>query len=190
MKQEKILHIKNMVCNRCILAVEDVLDKQQIAFEKVELGKAYLKTDITNTDLQKLSKDLLNIGFEILQDEKSRLLEQIKNEIVRLVHYQDGELQINLSDHLSEKFGKDYSTLSGVFSKETGITLEKYLILQKIERAKELLAYNEMNISEISYLLGYSSVAHFSAQFKKITGYTPSQFRKLERQERRSLDGI
>jgi len=190
MKKARVLHIKNMVCNRCIMAIEDTLRKHEIPFEKVELGKAYLKTDIDSVDLPALSKDLLDIGFELLQDEKSRLVEQIKNEIVRLVHYRDGELHINLSDYLSQKFGKDYSALSGVFSKETGITIEKYLILQKTERAKELLAYNEMNISEIAYLLGYSSIAHFSAQFKKITGYTPSQFRKLERQERKTLDDI
>jgi AraC-like DNA-binding protein len=141
--------------------------------------------------LQKIQKDLNKVGFELIMDPKQIIIEQIKTAVIDYIRYDTlGNKKVNFSDFLSEKLGKSYSYLSEIFSKAEGKTIERYLILQKIERVKELISYNEMNFSEIAYELNYSSVAHLSRQFKQITGMTLSQYRELAIKERKSLDKI
>ena len=184
------VYIKNMVCNRCILVVKQELEKLNLAFNSIVLGELQLKKEPTVKQLAQLKTNLANIGFEVLDDSKKQLIEKIKNIIVDQIHYQPVDEQRNFSDILSKKLNKDYSYLSGLFSNVEGITIEKYIINQKIEKAKEMIAYNEMNFSEIAYHLGYSSVAHLSAQFKKVTGLTPSHFKNVGGSLRKSIDSI
>jgi AraC-like DNA-binding protein len=171
------LHIKNMVCKRCILAVEQTLKELNIPYRSVHLGTAIVSLPKAEIDMKTLGEKLYEIGFELLTDKREQLTEQIKTLVIDYIHYQDIRKK-NLSEFLSEKTGKDYSFLSKTFSRNEGITIERYVILQKVEKIKELLTYGEMNISEIAYSLDYSSVQHLSAQFKKITGMTPTQFKK------------
>lgn len=183
------LFIKNMVCNRCIMVVKQELDKLKLSSGNIQLGEVELNKDPTEKQLTQLQNNLAILGFEILDDSKKRMIEKIKNIIVEQVHYQGVEKNKNLSEVLSKKLNKDYSYLSGLFSSVEGITIEKYIINQKIEKVKELIIYNEMNLSEIAYQLGYSSVAHLSAQFKKVTGLTPSHFKKTGG-ARKSIDSV
>jgi YesN/AraC family two-component response regulator len=172
------LHIKNMVCNRCITAVKAELQKLGLNVVAVKLGQAEIaEKALSLAQSDTLEKALQALGFEILGDKKKQLVEKIKNEIITLVHVKESGLKVNLSYYLSQQLNTEYTTLSHVFSEVEGNTIEKYFIHQKIERAKELLAYKEKSLGEIAFLLNYSSVAHLSAQFKKVTGQTPSAYK-------------
>ncbi len=188
--EKNTLHIKNMVCNRCIMAVENALCGLGLHPVKTELGTAVIREEITDAVHDAVKAALEPLGFEIIDDRKSRIIEQVKSEIIRLVHYGSGEMKVNLSDWLSSRMHKDYSLLSKVFSEATGTTIEKYFIAQKIEKAKELLAYGELSLNEIADSLGYSSAAYLSFQFKSVTGLTPSHFRKIGENRRKPLDEI
>ena len=184
------LFIKNMVCNRCIMAVKSELDKLGIEPTDVQLGEVTLEKELTTQEKEKLSNALVSLGFEMIDDKKSRLIEQIKNTIIDLVHHQDNETKTNLSDVLSSKLFHDYNYLSNLFSEVEGTTIEKYFIAQKIEKVKELLVYDELSLSEIAFLLNYSSVAYLSNQFKKVTGLSPSHFKKIREKRRKPLDEV
>lgn len=179
-----------MVCFRCKVVIETILQQLDIPYDRIELGKVYLTSPLDDATLDKLKKDLEAVGFELVNDQRSKYIEQIKQEIIHLVHHQDNELQVNLSTYLSEKIGVDYKYLSNLFSMTEGHTIEKYFILQKIEKVKELMVYNELSLSEIAAKLNYSSIAHLSAQFKKVTGFTPSHFRQMQEKSRKSIDKI
>ncbi len=187
----KKLFIKNMVCNRCIMAVESELIKLDFKPVSVILGEAIIETNPDPITLEKLRQNLQAIGFELIDDKKSRLVEQIKTEIISYVHY-DKEVEefVNFSDHLSRTLRYEYSYLSNLFSSVVGTTIEKYIILQRIERVKELLIYDELTLSEIAWKTGYSSVQHLSNQFKKIIGMSPSAYKKMQIYNRKALDHI
>lgn len=174
------IYVKNMVCDRCVMAVANLLEESGINFKSVTLGEVELEQNsLSSQEHDKLSEDLTKIGFELIDDKKSRLIENIKTNIIELVHRQSGQTVHKLSVVLAEALNYDYNYLSNLFSSIEGITIEHYYIQQRIERAKELLVYNELTLSEIANQMGYSSVAYLSSQFKKITGLTPSQFKKL-----------
>lgn len=183
------LYIKNMVCNRCILAVEALLKKLGISYNTVRLGEVELEQKPDAETAQLLKKQLEGLGFELLDDGRNKLIEKIKTLIIEQVHYGTEDQRLNFSSLLSSSLHKDYSYLSNLFSEVEGITIEKYVINQKIEKVKELLVYDELSLGEIAYRLGYSSVAHLSNQFKKVTGLTPSHFKKGGG-SRRALDAI
>ena len=184
------LYIKNMVCSRCIAAVKSSLDELKIRYASIELGEVITKTERSEKQLDVLKERLQHLGFELLGDTKKKLIEKIKTVIIEHVHYKEGNNRYNLSEILSSKLRKDYSYLSHLFSEVEGITIEKYLINQKIEKIKELLVYDELSLNEIAYQLGYSSVAHLSSQFKKVTGLTPTHFKKLGGIHRKNLDNV
>jgi len=184
------LYIKNMVCNRCKMAVKTELEKLHLQPVSMELGEVELERDLTPGEKQRLETGLHELGFELIDDKKSRLIENIKKQIILLVHHQDGELKVNLSDHLSSRLHHDYNYMSNLFSEVEGSTIEKYFIHQKIERVKELLVYDELSLSEIAFRLNYSSVAHLSNQFKKVTGFTPSHFKNIRAEKRKPLDMV
>lgn len=189
-RQDNVLYIKNMVCRRCVMAVEDLLERLGLHPVSIDLGSASIEEDITPEMKGRIAAELEKIGFELIDDRKSRLIEQIRSEVIRLVHYSGEGIRTNLSDYLSSKLNRDYGYLSKLFSEVSGTTIEKYFIAQKIERAKELLAYGELSLNEIADLLGYSSAAYLSAQFKSVTGLTPSYFRKGKRGMRKPLDKV
>jgi len=185
------LFIKNMVCNRCILVVQQELDKLDIPYSKIELGDVELQQAPAQEKLDLLETQLHNLGFELLDDKKTALVEKIKTTIIRLIHGDDNEvLNTKLSVVLQEAIQVDYHYLSTLFSAMEGLTIEKYVILQRIERVKELLQYGELNLSEIADSLGYSSVQHLSQQFKKITGLTPTGYKQLKDNNRKPLDKV
>ena len=179
-----------MVCNRCKMAVKTELEKAGTEPLSVELGEITLSENPTAKQLDGLGKALNALGFEIIDNQKSRLIEQIKTQIIKLVHYTDTSTPLKLSAILTDQLHHDYSYLSNLFSAVEGTTIEKYYIAQKIERVKELLVYNERSLSEISYQMSYSSVAHLSAQFKQVTGMTPSKFKSLQIHHRQNLDDV
>lgn len=190
---QKTIHIKNMVCNRCIMIVEQIFQQAGIIPAYATLGEIIIKgKDPNQEQLAKIDEQLLKHGFERIEDKKSQLLEQIKATVIDMVHHHDHfEMNINWSHYLAEKLHYDYNYLSGLFSSVTGTTLEQYIIKQKIEKVKEYLFYNELSVKEIAYRLGYSSVAHLSTQFKKITGLTPTGFKEMrESIPRKPLDRI
>lgn len=184
------LYIKNMVCRRCKMAVLSELDKLGLKPLSVELGEVELSAPIGEEQKQILSKGLYALGFELIDDKKSKVIEKIKNLIVDLVHYKDNDLKTNLSHFLAGNLGQEYSALSNLFSEVEGITIEQYFISQKIEKVKELLMYNELSLSEIAYQLNYSSVSHLSRQFKKVTGLTPTYFRNLKDRKRKQIEDL
>jgi AraC-like DNA-binding protein len=185
------LFIKNMVCNRCILVVQQELEKLEIPYSNIALGEVEMEQVPAPEQLDVLGKQLHNLGFELLDDKKTALVERIKTTIIRLIHGNDNEaLNTKLSVALQEALQIDYHQLSTVFSATEGLTIEKYVILQRIERVKELLQYDEMNLSEIADSLGYSSVQHLSQQFKKITGLTPTGYKQLKDNNRKPLDQV
>ena len=185
-----ILYIKNMVCDRCKTAIRQELEKAHITTMAVTLGEVEVKEPVSKTRIQEFSKAIAALGFELIEDRTARIISQIKSKAVEFVHYSGKNRLSNFSTYVAEKLNKDYSTLSNLFSQVEGITLEHYLILQKIERIKELLVYDEPSIQQIADQLGYSSVQHLSTQFKKITGLTPSHFRKVGSQKRNTLDRV
>lgn len=180
-----------MVCNRCNMVVETELKRLGYKPISVTLGEVTIVENLSEGHKREVSNMLESFGFELIDDKRSRLIEQIKTNIVELIHYSaDDRLKTNLSDYLSEKLHLDYNYMSNIFSEMEGTTIEKYLIAQKIERVKELLVYDELNLSEIAEQLNYSSVAHLSAQFKKTTGLTPSYFKKIGAEKRKPLDEV
>ncbi|MDH6359083.1 AraC family transcriptional regulator [Parabacteroides sp. PF5-9] len=187
---EHRIYIKNMVCNRCIMVVKSELDKLHIHPLSISLGEVVVEEKLSVETEKLLKSRLESLGFSWIDDRKARLIEQIKTTIIELVHKESIQLKINLSDFLSEKLKHDYNYMSTLFSQVEGITIEKYFIAQKIEKVKELLVYNELTLSEIAFKLNYSSTAHLSAQFKKITGFTPSHFKTIKENKRKPLDEI
>ncbi|MFT3740806.1 MAG: AraC family transcriptional regulator [Breznakibacter sp.] len=184
------LHIKNMVCNRCILVVDNELVKLGFRPVQTTLGEVTLASDITADEKESIDKALQQYGFALIDDKRGRIIERIKTLIVELVHQHNGELKTNLSEYLSGQLRHDYNYLSNLFSEVEGSTIEKYFIAQKTERVKELLVYGELTLSEIAFQLNYSSVAHLSNQFKKVTGLTPSHFKQIKTFKRTPLDEV
>jgi AraC-like DNA-binding protein len=184
------LHIKNMVSNRCKMIVKAELEKLEINYTAINLGSAEITEDITPERKNLLDFNLNKYGLSIIEDKKGMLVEKIKNIIIELVHYSENQIKINFSDYLSEKLNYDYTYLANLFSELQGITIEHYFLSHKIERVKELLIYDELNITEIAYRLHYSSVAHLSNQFKKITGLTPSHYKHLKSKKRIPLEKV
>lgn len=184
------LYIKNMVCDRCIMAVRRELDMLELTYKNIQLGEVELMAAPDKEQLQTLEKNLGSIGFELLDDKKSRIVEKIKNIIVSVIHRNEDGQNLKLSALLEEKLQMDYHYLTTLFSSVEGVTIEKYAIKQKIEKVKELLMYGEKSLSDIAYEMNYSSVQHLSVQFKKTTGLTPSEFRSLKENSRKPLDKL
>lgn len=178
-----------MVCARCIHAVELLLQRMQIQPMHVQLGEVVLQEPLVDVQLHQLAKQLKEMGFELLDDAKKQLIDRIKTIVIEQIHHSEDE-KFPFPEILARTLNKEYSAISKLFSETEGITIEQYVILQKIEKTKELLAYNEMNLNEISFKLGYSSSAHLSAQFKKVTGLTPSQFKLLGIHLRKPIDHL
>ncbi len=179
-----------MVCSRCKMVVKDELIKFGLHPSAVELGEVIVKEDLNETQKKNLNSTLLSFGFELIDDKKSRIIEKIKNAIVELVHYSEEQLPTKLSEHISQQLHHDYNYLSNLFSEVEGTTIERYFITQRIERVKELLAYDELSLSEIAVKMNYSSVAHLSRQFKQVTGFTPSGFKQLKGRKRTNLEDL
>ncbi len=184
------LFIKYMVSLRCKMVVKEELKKLGLNYAIVELGVVEILEDITQEQREELSKNLLKSGLEVLENKKSILIEKIKNVITEMIHYSDELPKVNYSDYISEKLDYDYTYLANIFSEVKGITIQQYIIIHKIERAKELILYDELNLSEISYKLHYSSPAHLSNQFKKITGLTPSFYKKMKQKRNKNLENM
>ncbi|HRH50370.1 MAG TPA: AraC family transcriptional regulator [Panacibacter sp.] len=183
------LYIKNMVCLRCVKAVEQLLQSINTKVLYVHLGEVLLEEPLSSTQWQHLQSELQSLGFELLDDARKQQIDKIKSIIIDHIHYEEDE-KFLFTEVLSKALLREYSVISKLFSETEGISIEQYVILQKIEKVKELLAYNEMNLNEISFKLGYSSVAHLSAQFKKVTGLTPSQFKAQGIHLRKPLDEV
>jgi AraC family transcriptional regulator len=183
------LYIKNMVCNRCILVIKQELEKSGLEALQVSLGKITLTKEPTKKQLEGFQEQINSIGFELLDSQKQQVIEQVKTLIIEKVQ-KEIEEHFSISEFLVQKLHKDYSAVSRLFSEVEAITIEQFFILQKIEKVKELLTYNELNLNEISWRLGYSSVGYLSAQFKKITGLTPTNFKLNYPEGRKSLDTV
>jgi YesN/AraC family two-component response regulator len=179
-----------MVCIRCQMAVKSELEKLGLHHTRVELGETEIMEELSAEQRDILSTSLKKIGLELLDDKKNIMVEKIKTIIIQLVHYNEDQIKTNLSDYLSEKLNHNYTYLSNLFSEIKGTTIEKYYLSNKIERVKELLVYDELNLTEIAWKLHYSSVAHLSNQFKKITGLTPSHFKNLKYKRRNALGNV
>jgi AraC-like DNA-binding protein len=184
------LYIKNMVCNRCKMAVKSELEQLNLHPLSIELGEIELQEADINPIKAALAKNLQSLGFELIDDKKSQLISQIKSLIIDLVHHKNNRITVNLSDYLSKQLLQDYSSLSNLFSEVEGSTINKYYIEQKIEKVKELIIYDELTLKEIALLLNYSSVAHLSNQFKKVTGFSPSYYKNLKNKKRRQIDDL
>ena len=183
-------HIKNMVCIRCKMVVKAELTKLGLHYTVVDLGEVEILENISAEQLVQLKAALLKSGLELMDDKKSVLIQKIKNVIVELVHYSDEPLVIKFSEYLSQSLNHDYTYLANLFSEVQGTTIEKFVIAHKIERVKELLVYDELNLTEIASLMHYSSVAHLSNQFKKVTGLTPTHFKQLKDKRRSMLEDV
>jgi AraC-like DNA-binding protein len=179
-----------MVSTRCKMVVKDVLKNLGLHFMVVDLGEVEIMEDINEETRNELKKALIVSGLELMDDKKAMLIEKINNVITEMIHYSDEAPKMNYSDYISDKLKYDYTYLSNLFSEVKGITIQQFIIIHKIERAKELLLYDEMNLTEISYKLHYSSVAHLSNQFKKVTGLSPSQFKNLKDKRRKPIEEI
>jgi len=179
-----------MVCIRCKMVVKAELEKLGLHYIVVELGEAEIMESISEEQHDQFKEALLKSGLELLDNKKSVLIQKIKNVIIEVIHYSEEPLAINFSDHLSQKLNHNYTYLANLFSEVQGTTIEKFIIAHKIERVKELLVYNELNLTEIAYLMHYSSVAHLSAQFKKVTGLTPSHFKQLREKRLTMLENL
>jgi AraC-like DNA-binding protein len=179
-----------MVSLRCKMMVKEELDKLGVDYVALDLGMVELARGLSEEQRHQFRENLLRSGLELLDDKKSILIERIKNLIIEMVHYSDEVPKINFSDYLSQKLDYDYTYLSNIFSEVKGITIQQFIIINKIERVKELLLYNELNLTEIAYKLQYSSVSHLSNQFKKVTGLSPSFFRKLKQKRNENLENI
>jgi len=184
------LYIKNMVCNRCKMVVKSELEKLGLRPVSVDLGEVEIANELQGYQRQDIHAALQKFGFALLDDKKSVIIERVKNLIVDLVQNKNNQLQTNLSDYLSNELQHDYTYITNLFTQVEGTTIEQYFIAQKIERVKELLVYDELSLSEIAYQLNYSSVAHLSTQFKKVTGFTPSHFKQLKEKKRNPLEEL
>ena len=192
MKANNILYIKNMVCPRCIKVVREELEKLDIVINSIALGEVETLLPKEKLPIDKITKVLKGNGFELIDDSISRTIEKIKKIIISVIQeYEDENLtKINFPSQIASEINKEYSSLSSIFSKNEGITIEHYIILQKIEKVKEYLKYDELTLSEIAYKLGYSSVQHLSRQFKKNTGLTASEFKNNLSSKRKSIDSV
>ena len=184
------LYIKYMVSNRCKMAVKEELKKLGLHFIVVELGEVEIMETISAEQREVLKAGLIDSGLELMDDKRAVLIEKIKNVIIDMVHHSDEMIKINFSDYLSDKLKHDYTYLANLFSEIQGITIEHFIINHKIERIKELIIYDELNITEIAWKMNYSSVAHLSNQFKKITGLSPSHFKQLKVKRRSQIEDI
>ena len=184
------LYIKYMVSQRSKMIVEEELKKLGLRFIIVDLGMVEIMEDITFSQHEQMKKNLLKSGLELLDDKKSILIEKIKNVITEMIHYSDDLPKINYSDFISEKLNYDYTYLSNIFSEVKGITIQQFIIIHKIERVKELILYDELNLTEISYKLHYSSVSHLSKQFKKVTGLSPTYYKQLKQKRKNNLENM
>ncbi|MFD2523903.1 helix-turn-helix domain-containing protein [Emticicia soli] len=184
------LYVKFMVSIRCKMLVKAELERLGLNYRTIDLGEVEIEESLTEEQNKQLKANLLKSGLELMDDKKAILIQKIKNVIIEMVHYEDELLKVKNSEYISEKLKYDYTYLANLFSEATGITIEHFIIIHKIERVKELLIYNELNLTEISYRLNYSSVAHLSNQFKKITGLTPSFFKSLKQKKRTPIEHI
>lgn len=184
------LYVKHMVSLRCKMIVKEELKKLGLRCTNIDLGVVELSREISEKQRETLRRNLQKSGLELLEDRKSILIERIKGVIIEMVHYLDESPKMNYSHYLSEKLGYGYNYLSNSFSEQKGITIQQFIIKHKIERVKELLLYDELSLTEISYRLHYSSVAHLSNQFKKVTGFTPSTYKQTQVRQRESLESI
>ncbi|KGD69357.1 helix-turn-helix domain-containing protein [Flavobacterium aquatile] len=184
------LHIKNMVCNRCKIVVKSELEKLGLHIITVNLGNVEILEESIENQKEKLEKSFQLLGFELLDNKISKTVERIKNLIIDLVHNQNTVLKINLSQYLSQDLLQDYNTISNLFSDVEGTTIEHYYISQKIEKVKELLIYDELSLSQIADKMQYSDVAHLSNQFKKVTGFTPTAFKRSKNNNRIQIEDI
>jgi AraC-like DNA-binding protein len=184
------LYIKYMVSLRCKLLVKEELAKLDLHPVTLDLGLVETIETPTKEQLEALKANLHQSGLELMDDKKSILIDKIKNVIITMIHYSDEPPKVNYSDYISEKLGYDYNYLSNLFSEVKGTTIQQFIIAHKIEKAKELILYDELSLTEISYKLHYSSVAHLSNQFKKITGLSPSYFKKLGKQRQKNLEDV
>ena len=184
------LYVKFMVSLRCKLMVKDTLNKIGIPFKNINLGEIEIAEPISEQQREQLQNNLLELGLELMDDKKAILIERIKHVIIEMVHYSDEIPKVNFSDYLSKQLHYDYTYLSNLFSENQGLTIEHFVILHKIERVKELIIYDEKNLSEIANMMHYSSVSHLSSQFKKVTGLTPTIFRSMLVIKRKSLDKL
>lgn len=184
------IFIKNMVCKRCEMAVSQIFNNLNLETVSVQLGLVETKNDLKKTDIQKLNTELQKMGFNILESQSQKQIEMTKNLIIQKIAELDIAEDFLLSEFLSDHLNRDYSAVSKLFSQNQGQTLEQYFILQKIEKVKELLFYNEFTLTEIAGKLGYKSVQHLSSQFKNVTGFTPTEFKKLKAKKRIPLDSF
>jgi len=179
-----------MVSLRCKMFVKEELEKLNLNYISVDLGVVEVQDNITDEQIEMFANRLMKGGLELLDDKKNILVEKIKNVIIEMIHFSDELPKVNDSDYISEKLNYDYTYLSNTFSDVKGMTIQKYIIMNKIERVKELLLYDELSLTEIAWKLNYSSVAHLSNQFKKITGLTPTYFKELKHKRERNLENI
>jgi AraC-like DNA-binding protein len=179
-----------MVSLRCKMMVQEELKKLGLKYAVVDLGMVEIMQDISQEQREQLKINLLRSGLELLDDKKSILVEKIKNVVIEMIHYSDELPKVNYSDYISEKLDYDYTYLANTFSEVKGITIQQFIIIHKIEKVKELLLYDELNLTEISYKLNYSSVAHLSNQFKKITGLSPSFYKQLKKKRKNNLENM
>jgi len=184
------LYIKYMVSLRCKMVVQSELEKLGLQYSVIDLGMVEIPEDLTEDQRALFKENLLKWGLELLDDKKNILIEKIKNVIIEMVHYSDELPVVNYSDYISEKLHYDYTYLSNLFSEVKGITIQQFIIIHKIERVKELLLYDELNLTEISDKMNYSSVAHLSNQFKKVTGLSPSFFKRLKQKRNNNLENV
>ena len=184
------IYIKHMVCDRCIFVVRQVLEKLGLTPTSICLGKAVFDKDLSDEEIKAVQTDLESFGFELTNDKKVRFTEQVKHAIIELVSQEEADRKINLSDYLAQKLHLEYSYISNIFSDLENITIEQYYIAQRVEKVKEMLVYDEYTLTEIADKMNYSSVAYLSAQFKRITGFTPTQFKNIKGNKRTPIDKI
>ncbi len=184
------IYIKHMVCDRCVFVVKQELTNMGFTPASVSLGKVHFDNDLSAEDIRRIQTDLESFGFELINDKKVRFTEQVKHAIIELVNQEENGRKTNLSDYLSGKLHFEYSHISTVFSDIENVTIEQYYIAQKVEKVKEMLVYDEYTLTEIADKMNYSSVAYLSAQFKRITGFTPTQFKAIKGNKRKPIDRI
>jgi AraC family transcriptional regulator len=184
------LFIKNMVCNRCIMTVENILNQNHIPYAKVSLGEVELERKLSANETKAIDADLQKVGFELIDKRVNKIIEDVKQAVLEYLNLGMDSQNLKLSSFITKTIPYDYSYLSDLFSSIEGKTIEQYFILQRIEKVKELLVYDQLSLTEISYQTGFSSVHHLSSQFKKVTGLTPSHFKKIGIERRKALDQL
>jgi|SRR3989344_5500708 len=184
------LFVKNMVCPRCISTVENILNKLSVSYKKVILGEVELEKKLTDKKRKELEKELKQVGFELIDNRMAVLIEKIKKAVIEYISLLDNGKRLNLSTFIASEVNYEYTYISNLFSSIEGLTIEHFYILQRIEKVKELLVYDQYSLGEIADKLGYSSVHHLSSQFKKVTGLTPSHFKKIGLSKRKSIDKL